>query len=113
VAIEAARREEMRRNMEYKRILEEERKAAERATRNAKLAAHGKLPVPEGNLLGLHPAAAASASAGGNLLNMNAARKAEIAFNLKGLFSGGTRKQRQRKSRKVRNSQKSRRHSRK
>jgi len=109
---EAAKREEMRRNMEYNRILEEERKAAERAARNAKLAAHGKLPVPEGDLLGLHPAPAAAAAAGGNLLNMNAARKAEIAANLEGLF-GGKSRTRKHKNRRAQKSQKSRRNTRK
>ena len=55
----AARREEARRNSEYQRILKAERNAAARATRNAKLAAHGKIPA-EVDLLGLDSAEANS-----------------------------------------------------
>jgi len=101
----AARREEDRRNREYERILEAERNAAARATRNAKLAAHGKIPVAEEDLLGLHSAAANS----GDLINMEALRKRGIANDLAGLFGGA----RKRKSRNTRKSRKSRTHSRK
>lgn len=101
----AARREEARRNREYERILQAERNAAARATRNAKLAAHGKLPVAEGDLLGIDSAAANS----GDLIDIDALRKKEIANDLAGLFGGA----RRRKSRKARKSRKSRKHSRK
>jgi len=93
----AARREEARRNREYERILKAERNAAARATRNAKLAAHGKIPVAEGDLLGLDSAAANS----GDLIDIAALRKKEIANDLEGLF-GGARRRKSRKSRKSR-----------
>jgi len=73
-------------------------------------AARGPRPPPEENLLGLHSAAAANAEV--NLLNMNAARKAEIAANLEGLF-GGKSRTRKHKNRRVRKLHKSRRNSRK
>jgi hypothetical protein len=88
----------MRREAERRRV---EYLAGVRAARRPR-------PPPEANLLGLHPAAAAEV----NLLNMNAARKAEIAANLEGLF-GGKSRTRKHKNRKALKSHKSRRNSRK
>jgi len=94
--IAAARREEIRRNREYERILEAEKHAA----RNAKLREHGKIPVPEADLLGIRSAQANSKE----LLNMTAARRANIEKDLAGLFGGAkrTRKHKHRKTRKTR-----------
>jgi hypothetical protein len=112
----AANREEARRDREYKRILEEERKAEERAKRNAKLAAHGKLPMATADLLGLHSSSAAAKPEEKDLLNINGIRKKQIANDLASIFLGGsrhTRKHKSRKNRKVRKSSKSRKHTRK
>uniref|UniRef100_A0A6C0ARE6 Uncharacterized protein n=1 Tax=viral metagenome TaxID=1070528 RepID=A0A6C0ARE6_9ZZZZ len=112
----AANREEARRDREYKRILEEERKAEERAKRNAKLAAHGKLPMATADLLGLHSSSAAAKPEEKDLLNINGIRKKQIANDLASIFSGGssrTRKHKSSNNRKVRKSSKSRKHTRK
>ena len=112
----AARREEARRDREYQRILAEEEVARKRAIRNAKLAKHGKIPVPTADLLGLHSASAAAKPEEKDLLNMSAIHKKEIANDLASIFSGGssrTRKHKSRKHRKVRKSSKSRKHTRK
>ena len=104
--LENERRAAMR-EAEIGRRREAERQRVEQLA--AARAARGPRPPPEGDLLGLHPAAAAAEV---NLLNMNAARKAEIAANLEGLF-GGKSRTRKHKNRKARKSHKSRRNSRK
>jgi hypothetical protein len=112
----AERREEARRDREYQRILAQEEVARKRAVRNAKLAKHGKIPVPTADLLGLNSSSAAAKPEEKDLLNMSAIHKKEIANDLASIFLGGsshTRKHKSRKNRKVRKSSKSRKHTRK